>query len=139
MNRAQLRQLAEDRILDATCLLAGGRWTGAYYLAGYAVECGLKACIMAHVEAAGAIFQDKKFSEKCWTHDLEELLKLANLKSTLDAEAASNAALFANWTVARAWRETNRYEQKTQSEAQALYDAITNNLDGILPWLRIRW
>jgi hypothetical protein len=56
MNRAQLRQLAEDRVLDAACLLAGGRWAGAYYLAGYAVECGLKACIMAHIEATGAIF-----------------------------------------------------------------------------------
>src|SRR5437868_6200615 len=72
VNRAQLRQLAEDRILDAGCLLAGGRPAGAYYLAGYAVECGLKACILAHIEAAGAIFQDRKFSEKCWTHDLEE-------------------------------------------------------------------
>src|SRR5689334_10545399 len=81
VNRAQLRQLAEDRILDAERLLAAGRWGGAYYLAGYAVECGLKACIMVYVEAIGAIFQDRKFSEKCWTHDLEDLLNLANLKS----------------------------------------------------------
>jgi hypothetical protein len=63
MNRVQLRQLAEDRILDAACLLAGDRWAGAYYVAGYAAECGLKACIMAHVEAIGAIFQDRKFSQ----------------------------------------------------------------------------
>jgi hypothetical protein len=94
MNRGQLRQLAEDRIGDAACLLAGRRPAGAYYLSGYAVECGLKACIMAHVETAGAIFQDRKFSEKCWTHDLEELLKLANLEPTLDADTAANAALF---------------------------------------------
>jgi HEPN domain-containing protein len=131
--------LAEDRILDAACLLAGGRWAGAYYLAGYAVECGLKACIMAHVEASGAIFQDRKFSEKCWTHDLEELLKLANLKPTLDADTAANAALSVNWTAARDWTETSRYEQKTQPEAQAMYDAIANHPDGMLPWIRIRW
>jgi hypothetical protein len=61
VNRVQLRQLAEDRLLDAERLLTGGRWAGAYYLAGYAVECGLKACIMAHVEATGAIFQDRKY------------------------------------------------------------------------------
>jgi HEPN domain-containing protein len=73
VNRAQLRQLAEDRILDAQRLLTGGRWAGAYYLAGYAAECGLKACIIVHVEVSGAIFQDRKFSEKCWTHDLEDL------------------------------------------------------------------
>jgi hypothetical protein len=139
VNRAQLRQLAEDRILDAACLLAGGRWAGAYYLAGYAVECGLKACIMAHVEAIGAIFQDRKFSEKCWTHDLEELLKLANLKPTLDADAAANAVLAANWAVAKDWRETSRYEQRTQPEAQAMYDDIANDPNGVLPWIRIRW
>lgn len=139
VNRAQLRQLAEDRIVDAKCLLDGGRWSGAYYLAGYAVECGLKACIMAHVEAVGAIFQDKKFSEKCWTHDVEELLKLANLKPTLDRDAAANAAFAANWTWAKDWKETSRYEQKTQAEAQILYDAIASNPDGVLPWLRIHW
>jgi HEPN domain-containing protein len=139
VNRAQLRQLAEDRILDAACLLAGSRWAGAYYLAGYAVECGLKACIMAHVEAIGAIFQDRKFSEKCWTHDLEELVKLANLKPTLDVEAAANVVLSANWAVAKDWKETSRYEQKTQPEAQALYDAITHAPDGVLTWIQRYW
>ncbi len=139
MNRAQLRQLAEDRLLDAERLLAGDRWAGAYYLAGYAVECGLKACIMAHVEAVGAIFQDRKFSEKCWTHDLEELLKLGNLKPALDADAAVNPSLSTNWALAKDWKETSRYEQKTQLEAQALYDAIANHPDGVLPWIRIRW
>ena len=139
MNRAELRLLAEDRILDAERLLTGTRWGGAYYLAGYAVECGLKACILAYVEAVGAIFQDKKFSEKCWTHDLEELLKLANLKPTLDADTAANAALSANWAVAKDWKETSRYDQKTQPEAQTMYDAIAHDPDGVLPWIRIRW
>ncbi len=139
MNRVQLRQLAEDRILDAESLLTSGRWAGAYDLAGYAVECGLKACIMAHVENTGAIFQDKRYSEKCWTHDFEDLLVLANLKLTLSADAPANTALFANWAEAKGWNEISRYGQKTQSEAQALYDAITNNPDGVLAWIRKRW
>jgi hypothetical protein len=94
---------------------------------------------MAHVEAIGAIFQDRKFSEKCWTHDLKDLLALANLEPTLDADAAANAALAANWAVAKGWRETSRYEQKTQPEARAMYDAIAHYPDGVLAWLRIRW
>ncbi|MBI1903151.1 MAG: HEPN domain-containing protein [Planctomycetia bacterium] len=134
-----MRQLAEDRILDAERLLTGGRSSGAYYLAGYAVECGLKACILAHVEATGAIFQDKKYSERCWTHDLEELLRLANLKPTLDADAAGNSALSGNWAVAKDWRETSRYEQKTQPEAQAMYDAVAADPNGVLAWIRTRW
>ena len=139
MNRAELRQLAEDRLIDAQHMLAGGRWSGAYYLAGYAVECGLKACIMAHVEATGAIFQDKKYSEKCWTHDVETLLVLANLQAALKADTATNAVLFGNWDLAKGWKETSRYEQKTPSEAQALYDAIATQPNGVLPWIRNHW
>lgn len=139
MNRAELRQLAEDRILDAQALLAAGRWSGAYYLAGYAAECGIKACIMRHVENTGAIFQDKRYSEKCWTHDLEALLELAGLTATLQADTAVNADLSRNWVIVKDWTETSRYEQKTQAQAQTIYDAITNDPHGVLPWIRIRW
>ncbi len=45
MNRADLQQLGQMRIDEATLLLAHRHWSGAYYLAGYAVECALKACI----------------------------------------------------------------------------------------------
>jgi hypothetical protein len=31
MNRADLQQLAEDRLLDAQALLGAQRWSGAYY------------------------------------------------------------------------------------------------------------
>ena len=44
MNRSSLQNLANERIKDAEALLMAGRWSGAYYLAGYAVECALKAC-----------------------------------------------------------------------------------------------
>ncbi len=45
MNRIDLQQLARARLREAEALLNAGEWSGAYYLAGYAVECGLKACI----------------------------------------------------------------------------------------------
>src|SRR5204863_304605 len=45
VNRTEFQQLAEVRIKEAEALLAAGLWDGAYYLAGYAVECGLNACI----------------------------------------------------------------------------------------------
>ncbi len=139
MNRLELRQLAHDRLQDAAALLAAGRWSGAYYLAGYAVECGLKACIMAHVEATGVIFQDKRFSEKCWTHDFEVLVVQANLKPALDALIGVNANFFANWGTAKDWEETSRYQQSTQAEAEALYKAITAAPDGVFPWIQNHW
>jgi hypothetical protein len=139
VNRVQLRQLAEVRILEAGCLRNAGHWSGAYYLAGYSVECGLKACILAHVDASGAIFQDKRFSERCWTHDFVELLRLASLTPVLSADAAANAVLSTNWGIVKDWRETSRYGLTSQAEADLLYNAIVSDPNEVLPWLRIRW
>lgn len=140
MNRTELQKLAEDRILDAQALLTAGRWSGAYYLAGYAIECGLKACILAHVTSnASVIFQERRYSEKCWTHELRQLLELAGLKMQMDADGKANANLFAHWGIVLAWKETSRYEEKAQADAKALYEAITHLTDGVLPWIRLRW
>ena len=80
MNRAQWQRLAQERASDAEILLNGGQWAGAYYLAGYAVECGLKSCVLAFVENnPDIVFRDKKYSEKCWTHDIGNLVALADL------------------------------------------------------------
>jgi HEPN domain-containing protein len=138
VNRLELQQLAEDRIADAAILLAAGRWSGAYYLAGYAVECGLKACV-ARLTNQDDFPRDRKFVEECYTHNLEKLLKAAGLKPALDADALASSAFSGNWGVVKDWQETSRYEQKTQAKAQRLYDAITNNLEGVLPWIRLRW
>ena len=45
MNRYDLRKLAKIRLKEAQILLKNGNYDGAYYLSGYVVECGLKACI----------------------------------------------------------------------------------------------
>jgi hypothetical protein len=45
MNRTDFQQLAELRLREAEALLAAGLPDGAYHLAGYSVECALKACI----------------------------------------------------------------------------------------------
>jgi hypothetical protein len=138
VNRTELQQLAEDRILDAAALLAAGRWSGAYYVAGYAAECALNACI-ARLTAVDDFPPKVKFVQDCYTHDLDKLLRAAGLKPDLDNDTAANLALSSNWGTAKDWEETSRYEQKTQAQAQALYDALTNNPDGVLAWIRIRW
>jgi len=45
VNRTDLQLLAETRLDEAQALLIASRWSGAYYLVGYAVECAFKACI----------------------------------------------------------------------------------------------
>lgn len=141
MNRVRLQQLAEERLRDAECLLNGGRWSGAYYLAGYAVECGLKACIIAQVVATGgsAVFQEKKSSDKYFTHNLGGLLDLANLTPALDAAVLQNQNLGASWTTAKDWKESSRYELKTEVEARTMVQAVADNANGVFAWLRTHW
>jgi HEPN domain-containing protein len=139
VNRTQWKNLAEDRILDAQLLVNSGRASAAYYLAGYSVECALKACIMAHVEATGVIFQTKNFSEQCWTHDLKALLILADLEPEFNRDAKSNPDLFSNWVIVQKWTESSRYETKSTTDAQKILDAISNDPNGVLPWFRTRW
>ena len=142
MNRTELQKLAQDRVLDAKTLLdapTADRWSGAYYLAGYAMECGLKACVLAFVERTGEIFKDKRFSEKCFTHRLLDLVDLAGLRAELDGLLRSNTAFVGFWGVANQWSEASRYQQKTETEARDLHEAVTNDPDGVLPWIRTNW
>ncbi len=75
MTRADWQQIAEERLLAAQALLAASLWASAYYLAGYAVESGLKSCILVRITAGPEVlFQEggNKFSADCWTHDIEK-------------------------------------------------------------------
>src|SRR5262249_15095208 len=137
MNRAELQRLAQDRIHDDQVLLAGRRWSGAYYLAGYAVECGLKACIAKLMKSEE--FPDKNFAEKCWTHDLERLLFLAGLKDERDANSATDAAFSDNWGTVKDWNESSRYERTAKAKCLALYKAITEAKQGVFRWIKFHW
>jgi HEPN domain-containing protein len=138
VNRAELQQLARDRILDAKALLDAARWSGAYYLAGYAVECGLKACVVVYLQKSDD-FPEKKFSEQCWTHNLAQLLDLAGLKPVLAADGVADPELLKRWNVVREWTEASRYERWTKDDAEQLYEAITNKKHGMLPWIKRHW
>ena len=44
--------MADQRLVEAKALLDQGMWDGAYYLAGYAVELALKACIIKMLQGS---------------------------------------------------------------------------------------
>ncbi len=139
VNRAELQQLARDRIREAKALLSAKEWAGAYYLAGYAVEYGLKSCILAYVEKTGIIFEDRKYGEKCWTHNLEDLVKLAALEEALGRDMAASQVLERNWEIVAEWSELSRYQRKRHHEAKKLYRAITDKADGMMTWITNHW
>lgn len=139
MNRTELQQLCEERIDDARVLLTAKRWPGAYYVAGYALECALKSCVLAYVDRTGIIFEDKKYAQKCWTHDIEELVRQAGLAVERDKAAGANLNLGQHWLTAKDWSESCRYRMSTQLHAEKLFNALTDNADGVLPWVKNFW
>jgi hypothetical protein len=101
------------------------------------VECALKACIAKLMKLEG--FPDKSFAEKCWTHNLTQLLALAGLKAELDAAMHSDTDLRENWDIVEEWKESTRYARTGKADAEDLYEAITNKKRGVLVWLKLRW
>jgi len=137
MNRANFQQLAELRLVESRTLLADGAPDGAYYLAGYAVECALKACIAKRTREFDF---PEKGSHKYYSHDLEDLLGYAELRLEFNQAVLTNAALKTNWTIIQNWSEESRYEiGRTVQEAEGLLTAIEDKTGGLLPWLRQRW
>lgn len=142
MNRKHLQALAKERIKDATALLGRKRWAAAYYLAGYAVEVGLKACVLKYVGETGAIFSDAKYLKDLggvWTHDLDKLIALAGLKDELEKATGANPRLKENVITVKDWKETSRYQSADEDKARKLFAAITDNHDGVLQWIRSYW
>ena len=142
MNRKQLQALAKVRLKDAKALLGRKRWAAAYYLTGYVVECVLKSCVLRSLDTTGIIFRDRDYLKKladCWTHDLEKLVNLAGLDSEFDRARQAKPALDAHWGMTKDWKETSRYEEKTEAEARALYEAVTHDPDGVFLWIQSHW
>jgi hypothetical protein len=73
------------------------------------------------------------------THDIEKLVALAGLKARRDADIAANTVLEDNWLIVKEWKETARYKATAQLKAEQLYQAITDNANGVLPWIRNHW
>jgi len=137
MNRKDLKELAKIRAKEAKMLLTNGHHDGAYYLSGYIVECGLKACIAKHTKKYD--FPDKRTVNKSYTHDLTSLVKIAGLEFSLDTEMRRNALFARNWAVVKDWSENSRYEKHTAIKAQDLCSAIFNTRNGVLRWIRRYW
>lgn len=138
MNREDFQRLAVGRLEEAEILTNNDCFSGAYYLAGYGIECALKACI------AKKTWQYDyppypKVVQNIYTHDFEKLVKAAGLEDELKNDRKSNMALDANWNIVEKWSEEFRYRIVDDKNAQAMIDAINNKNNGVLKWISTHW
>lgn len=146
MNRIDFQRLADLRLKEAKALLAAEFPDGAYYLAGYAVECALKACVAKRTQQHD--FPDKKLVDKSYTHDVERLIEAAGLSDLLRNDLARNEELQLDWETVREWSEQSRYDLfgddpighwSGLASAQSLIDAVESKKGGVLRWIRQSW
>ena len=134
---SEIGKAVVHRFKDAEVLLANRRWRAAMYLAGYAVECCLKAKLMKkydcdHMKDLGAELEKRgKLSEAndIYTHSLELLMRLTDRLQTLqtDAERWRQFSTINRWVPA--WRYAS--SQSNEDDASDFLEAT----DAVVRWI----
>ena len=132
----QLQELAQLRLDEAAALLRSRKQQGAYYLAGYSVECAIKA-VVAKKTKRHDFPPSPSYVRRVYTHNLEELMAAAGLNDALDAELRVNPPLATNWGVVKLWSESVRYIV-SGLKGRDMYRAVSGP-DGVLQWIRRFW
>ena len=134
LTRAEYKRLARIRLRESRKLLIAREFSGAYYLAGFGVECAIKAVIARQVKPNT---YPENNSNKYYVHDPTALVGLASLDPA--AEAQKDPYFGQNWATVKDWRVDSRYEIIGRRLAIDLYRAIVARKHGVLQWLRQNW
>jgi HEPN domain-containing protein len=137
LNRKELQTLSRIRLREARALARLGMNDGAYYLAGYCVECALKACIAKMTERHE--FPDKRKADASYSHNFANLLKVVALEDARTEEAKRDAAFQKNWDTVEQWSERSRYLTTDAETAGDLIEAVGNLRHGVLRWVKRHW
>ena len=137
MDRRDLQELSRVRLKEAKALLTLGMHDGAYYLAGYSVECALKACIARQTQRHE--FPDNNKVRKSWTHALNDLVNVAGLKDELQERTNTDFDFLTNWGIVASWSEESRYRRHRPESARELVKAVDERRHGVIRWIRLHW
>jgi hypothetical protein len=137
VDRKDFQELSRVRLKEATALLRLGLFDGAYYLAGYSVECALKACIAKGTQRFE--FPDRKRAESSYSHSLRDLIRVAGLEEARLERAGKDPDFRTNWDVAQSWSEQSRYQRHRQESAQTLLGAVGDRRHGVISWIKLQW
>ena len=105
ISTSDLKKIAVARLKDAEILYIGGRYDGAVYLCGYAVELTLKAKICKTLKWSGFPATNAEFKglQSFKTHSLELLLSLSG------QEVKIKTRYLADWSIVVNWDSETRY------------------------------
>lgn len=109
-----LDALAQERIDDAEALFAAGRYAGAHYMCGYAMEMKVKSRICkTHGWTEYPPRAGDQLSKSLKTHKLAELLLFT------DKDRQSTIVHSGPWSVVLGWDPDQRYRPSAWTAEQA--------------------
>lgn len=109
MKATVFRAASIERWKDALCLHKAGRFQGAIYLCGYALECELKFCVCAAQRKARL----EESEAKRLGHGLAELLDAAGIRNRLYANDDLRVAFH---NINSRWSTEIRYSGRASDE-----------------------
>ena len=124
---AELQRIAQARLDDAKALLSAGRFDGATYLCGYAIELALKFRICQILNwpefpSTRGDFQDYRSFQ---THDLDVLLHLSGQEARIKRDQ------FTEWSIVAEWDPEVRYSV-VGNVLQATAESMVRAAEGLL-------
>lgn len=128
---------SRHRLDDARALLNADRWRGAMYMAGYAVECMLKAKLMRMFDCRQLRELEEELQRRgllsaaasVYSHQLGMLLRLTQRMDQL----RSDRAFWPQFNMVNRWVPAWRYsaDLSNREDAQDFLDAVTR----IVHWI----
>ena len=137
MRRSVLQAIAQAKLDDAVFLLQNARYSNAYYLAGYAAEIGLKACIAKQITSE--TIPDRNFVNDIYKHGLKNLIGVAGLSAALKEKETTDEAFATNWGIVAAWIPETRYDSVDNYSAQLMIQALCEKKSGVFEWIKTLW
>jgi HEPN domain len=102
----ELEAIAQARLLDAEALIQAGRFDGATYICGYAIELSLKAkiCRTLHWQGFPSSANEFRDYQSFKVHHLDVLLHLSGIEEDVK-ESHMN-----DWSNVKTWNPESRYK-----------------------------
>ncbi len=128
---------SKHRLDDARALLNAGRWRGAMYLSGYAVECLIKTKLMRIYGCRNLHELEDELQRRnilashatVFTHHLELLLRLTQTFDRL----RQNRILWPQFSIINRWMPAWRYtsDLANRQDAEDFLEAVENLMNWI--------
>jgi hypothetical protein len=147
LTACQLRSVAERRFADARCLLDSGdseRSNGAIYMAGFVIECLLKALLLdrhpnlsSPVDPAKLSRSDREVFEYLYSHELDQMLGvMPELATKLRVvKTKSGLSVWQEFTaICAQWTIYARYSPATASRDMAA--RYLETVEEVKKWLK---